>query len=100
MNFHSIFICLKRATARSLRRNGRCEFSTRLLTQGPISCLSALPSPFMAVPFKHRPSVVVAAGLPWRFYALRMEVSAALLSLLVVTNGSSTSSVWATAWQR
>ena len=29
--------------ARSRRRNGRCEFSTRLFSQRPVSCLGADP---------------------------------------------------------
>ena len=40
-NFYSVFICLNLSIARSLRRNGRWLFSTRLLACRPIVCLSA-----------------------------------------------------------
>ena len=39
-NFWSVFFRLKRCITRSLRLNGKCEFSTRLLAQRPISCFS------------------------------------------------------------
>jgi hypothetical protein len=43
-NFFSVFNCLNLSIARSRRRNGRCEFSTRLSAQRPTSCFPALPS--------------------------------------------------------
>jgi hypothetical protein len=47
-NFCKLFICLNRSITRSRRRNGRCEFSTRLLAQRPTSRFSALPSSVIA----------------------------------------------------
>jgi hypothetical protein len=44
------FELLKRAIARSLRRNGTCEPSIRLFSQSPVSCRSAAPISFRAAP--------------------------------------------------
>jgi hypothetical protein len=60
-----VFISLILSIARFSRRNGRCEFSTRLLAQRPISCLSLLPSSFMAALYERSPSVVITSGDPW-----------------------------------
>ncbi len=47
-DFCSVFILRKRCIARSRLRNGRCEFSTRLLAQRPTSCFCSLPSSVIA----------------------------------------------------
>jgi hypothetical protein len=49
-NFCKVRICLKRSMARSLRLNGWCEFSARLLSERPDSCLTTLPISFIAAP--------------------------------------------------
>jgi hypothetical protein len=43
-NFFNVPICREWSMAPSRRRNGRGEFSTRLLAERPTSCFSALPS--------------------------------------------------------
>ena len=40
-DFCRLFICRSRSIARSCRRNGRCEFSTRLRAQRPTACISS-----------------------------------------------------------
>src|SRR5690606_2858117 len=67
LNFCKVFIWRKRSMARSRRRNGRCEFSHRLLAQRPICCFSPLPRSFIAARYERRPSVTMALGRPWRF---------------------------------
>ena len=49
-NFCKLRIRRKRCIARSRRRNGRWEFSARLLSQRPVSCRSAAPISFSAEP--------------------------------------------------
>lgn len=49
------------------------------------TCLSALPSSFIAAPYERNPSVVIASGEPWRFSVFFMKRSAASLSRVRVT---------------
>lgn len=73
------------------RRNGRCEFSTRLLVHLPTSCFSALPRSFIAALQERKPSVVMAFGRPCRFMSFFMNFSAAGLSLVLLAKDSRTS---------
>jgi hypothetical protein len=47
--------------------------------------LSALPSSLIAALYERRPSVVIASDEPWRFSAFFMNLSAAALSLVLVS---------------
>ena len=90
-NFWRVFILRNRSIARSRRRNGRWEFSTRLFIQRHVSWSWAAPISFRAAPYDRNPSVTMAFGRPCRFMAFLMNFNAAALSLVVVTKDSSTS---------
>lgn len=61
-NFCNDFMCRNRSIARSRRRKGRCEFSTRLFRCRPISRRSRLPSSRIAAGYDRSPSVTTASG--------------------------------------
>ena len=50
-NVWSVFILRNRSMARSRRRKGWCEFSTRLFNQRPVSWRPAAPIAFSAAPY-------------------------------------------------
>ncbi len=52
---------------------GRWLFSTLLLAQRPIFCLSRFPESSIAAPYERRPSVVIASTDPCRFSAFLMK---------------------------
>ena len=90
-NFCNVRMRRNRSIARSRRRNGRCEFSARLLSQRPISRSSPRPRSFSAAPYERRRSVTMTSGRPCRFINFFRNFSAALRSRVFVTTLSSTS---------
>ena len=88
-NFCNVRMRRNRSIPRSRRRNGRCEFSARLLSQRPISRLSPRPRSFSAAPYERRRSVTMTSGLPCRFMDFFKNFSAALRSRVFVTRLSS-----------
>ena len=80
-----------RNIARSRRRDGRCEFSTRLLSQRPISRSSPRPRAFRIAPLERRRLVTITSGQPCRFIYIFNNFNAALRSRVFVTRLSSTS---------
>ncbi len=59
----SVRIRRKRSIARSLRRNGWCEFSARLFNQRPTPRLSMAPKLLSAAPYEaNRPVTIVSVG--------------------------------------
>lgn len=83
-NFCNDFICRNRNIARSLRRNGKCGFSTRLYFHWPNSQRSRLPRSRIATGYDLSPLVTIFSTRPCRFSALFMKRSAADLSRFFV----------------
>jgi len=64
--------------ARSLRRNGKWEFSARLFAHLAVSCLSSIPMIFMVARYEANRSVTMTSGLSYRFMALRKKIQCSL----------------------
>lgn len=66
-NFCNLRMRRNRNISRSRRRNGRCEYSARLLSQCPISWSSPRPNSLSAAPYDRNRSVTMVSGRPCRF---------------------------------
>ena len=63
-NFCRLCIRLNRSMALSLRRNGKCEFSTLLFAHRSVTCLSEHPNSFVAALYDLSLSVTILSGDP------------------------------------
>ena len=63
-NLCRVSMSLNLTIAPSRRRNGRCEFSARLLSQRPQVRAAALPIAFISARYDESPSVTIEAGRP------------------------------------
>ena len=79
-NFRKLRMRLNRNLSLSLRRIGKCEFSTRLFSQRPVSRLCSLSISLIPASYDLNLSVTITSGRPRLRIAFPGNFNAAFLS--------------------